>query len=132
MKRIYLFSTLNIREIEKASECSVCGRMFAVVRIKKVSEQSGGESHYSGHLDGPDGIVDFGCPYCPRVGDEVLIKETSGTKKEGVSGKTGLVVGPVTDNKISVLLRKPVLVFRVGRRKSIIVGASEVIVKKRG
>lgn len=128
MEKIYLFSGLHINEVENAEECDVCGNIFAVIRIDRVSEQSGSEYHHEGHVD--DYTEGLSCPYCPRVGDEIVIKETKHTKELGVDGARGLVIGPITDKKVPIKLRKPVHDPCSGMRYGVIVGAGEVVKKK--
>lgn len=127
MEKIYFLSQLRISEVTNAKGCDVCGNTFAVIRITKEPELSG-EHHHAGHVD--DYTEGLSCPYCPRVGDEIEIKETKHTKKLGVDSARGLVIGPITDKKVSIKLHKPVHDPCSGWRYGVIVGASEVAKKK--
>jgi len=62
MEEIYLISSIHLEKL-KPVRCRHCQRMFVVVEIHRVPEESG-EHHYAATLDDADHSEHLFCPYC--------------------------------------------------------------------
>ncbi len=101
MEKVILQQQVHLGGVNRPQKCEKCGRMFAILRIRKMPEESG-EYHYVAYID--DGIEDTPCPYCvqensAKPGDEVNILPTKTTKANDINGCSG-IVEKVFDNKI--------------------------------
>lgn len=105
MEKIWLQHQVNIGDVGKPQKCKKCGRMFAILRIRKMPEESG-EYHYVAYID--DDIEDAPCPYCAqenglKQGDKVNILPTETTGANDISGCSGIVEKVFDDKILSVI-----------------------------
>jgi rRNA maturation endonuclease Nob1 len=60
-----IFDSSVLEECREIGECEFCGEMMAVLKIVKVSEQSGNEYHLEAYWVGPEKELDY-CPFCGK------------------------------------------------------------------
>jgi len=63
MEEIYLLNSIRLEKL-KPAQCRHCQKMFVVVQIHHVAEQSGNEHHHEATLDDADDSERLFCPYC--------------------------------------------------------------------